>query len=143
MRERERERVREREREGEREQEEEKEGQRERERERKRVHEGSEPWRRARAASPLTVPTRTGDLRKIALAVSRWRVSPKFCSALRASTAVDSPDTSEIALPSLSQTFAAAGPHAPEWASTTMGTKAIPSLAQWAAVSKNVFLKCS
>ena len=99
--------------------------------------------RRACAASLSSVSIWTGDLRKIALAVSRWSVSPKFCRALRASIAVDSPDTSEIALPSFSQTLAAAGPQAPEWASTTIGTKAMPSLAQCVAVSKKEFLACS
>ena len=98
----------------EREKEREREREREKERERERDHEGDGLQRRARAASPLPFPSRSGVLRKIARAVSRCKVKPKFCSALRASTAVDSPDTKETALPNRSQTFAAAGPHAPE-----------------------------
>ena len=82
--------------------------------ERERDHEGDGLQRRARAASPLPFPSRSGVLRKIARAVSRCKVKPKFCSARRASTAVDSPDIKETALPNRSQTFAAAGPHAPE-----------------------------
>ena len=41
------------------------------------------------------------------------------------------------------QTLEAEGPHAPECASTTIGTKLIPSLAQSDAVSMNEFLKRS
>ena len=91
---------------------------------------------RSRAALLSSDSAAAGDLRKMALAVSRCRVSPKFCLALRASNAIDSPDRTEMALPIFNHTLLAMGPQAPEWASTTIGIKEIPSLAQCVAVSR-------
>ena len=97
-------------------------------------------WSNGSAAALLPDPLGPGFLRSTARAVSRCKTRPKFCSALKASVATDSPDISAMPLATWLQTFRAACPHAPEWPSMTIGIKAMPSLAQWASVSRKLLL---